>query len=140
MHSGQSYGHYQSYIRFCEHVFDTRPIKYRLDSAQILYWVEVLRGTPSTTWYRYSEVYGRLAILRLEFKKLLFDDLLPPSIHLRDVHKKYREAKQQPGQLVHSLIQYLKEREAQIISVPEDHQMSTILRALYPWIEAQVSN
>lgn len=27
-----------------------------------------------------------------------------------------------------------------MIPVPEDHQMSTILGALHPWIEAQVSN
>ena len=66
--------------------------------------------------------------------------MLPPSIRLRDVHKRYREAKQRPGQSVHSLIRYLEELEAQMIPVPEDHQMSTILGALYPWIEAQVSN
>lgn len=140
VYSGQTYGHYQSYIRSCEHVFDTRPTTYRLDTDRVLYGVGVLRGTPSTTWYRYAEVHGRLSISWTEFKKFLLDDLLPPSIRLRDVHKKYREAKQRPGQSVHSLIRYLEELEAQMIPVPEEHQMSTILGALHPWIETQVSN
>lgn len=140
VYSGQTYGHYQSYVRSCEHVFDTRPTTYRLDTARVLYGVGVLRGTPSTTWYRYAEVHGRLSISWLEFKEFLLDDLLPPSIRLRDVHKKYREAKQRPGQPVHSLIRYLEELEAEMIPVPEDHQMSTILGALHPWIKAQVTN
>ena len=55
------------------------------------------------------------------------------------MHKKYREAKQKPGQSVHGLIRYLEELEAQMIPVIEDHQMSTILGAIHPWIEAQVS-
>lgn len=112
VYSGQTYGHYQSYVRSCEYVFDTRPTTYRLDTACVLYGVGVLRGTPSTTWYRYAEVHGRLSISWLVFKKFLLDDLLPPSIRLRDVHKKYREAKQRLGQSVHSLIRYLEELEA----------------------------
>lgn len=56
VYSGQTYGHYQSYIRSCEHVFDTRPTTYRLDIDRLLYRVGVLRGTPSTTRYRYIEV------------------------------------------------------------------------------------
>lgn len=56
------------------------------------------------------------------------------------MHKKYREAKQRPGQSVHALIRYLEELKAQMIPVPEDHQMSTILGALHPWIEVQISN
>lgn len=117
-----------------------RPTNYRLDTERVLYGIGVLRGIPSTTWYRYAEVHGRLSISWIEFKKLLLDDLLPPSIRLRDVHKKYREAKQQPGQSVHSLIRYLEELEAQMIPVPKDHPMSTILGALHPWIKNQVSN
>lgn len=66
--------------------------------------------------------------------------MLPPSIRLRNVHKKYREAKQQPEQSVHALICYLEELETQMIPVPENHQMSTILGALHPWIKVQISN
>ena len=62
VYSGQTYGHYQSFIRSFEHVFDTRPTNYRLDADRVLYGVRVLRGTPSTTWYRYAEVHGRLSI------------------------------------------------------------------------------
>lgn len=57
-----------------------------------------------------------------------------------NVYKKYDKAKQQHGQSVYSLIWYLEELESNIIFVPKDHQISTILGALYPWIEAQVSN
>lgn len=74
------------------------------------------------------------------FKTFLLDDLFPPEIRLRDVHKKYREAKQKQGQNVHGLIRYLEELEAQMVPVTEDHQMSTILGELHPWIEAQVSS
>ena len=74
------------------------------------------------------------------FKIFLLDNLFPPEIRLRDVHKKYRKAKQRPGQTVHTLIRYLEEIEAQMVSVTEDHQMSTILDALYSWIETQVSS
>lgn len=112
VYSGQTYGHYQSYIRSCEHVFDTRPTTYRTDTAGVLYGVGALRGTRSTTWYRYAEVNGRLSISWLEFKKFPLDDLIPPSIRLRDIHKKYQEAKQRPGQSIHSLILYLDELEA----------------------------
>ena len=37
-------------------------------------------------------------------------------------------------------MRYLEKLEMQMIPVPEDHQMSTILGALHLWIEAQVSN
>lgn len=33
----------------------------------------------------------------------------------------------------------MEELKAQIVLVTEDHQMTTLLGALYPWIEAQVS-
>lgn len=59
---------------------------------------------------------------------------------MRNIYKKYREAKQRSEQSIHSFIRYLEELEAQIIPIPEDHQRSTILGALHPWIEAQVSN
>lgn len=75
-----------------------------------------------------------------KFKTFLLDDLFPLEIRLRNVHKKYREAKQKPGQNVHGLIRYLKELEAQMVPVIEDHQMSIILGALHTWIEAQVSS
>ena len=113
---------------------------YRLDADCVLYGVGVLRSTPSSICYQYAKVHERLPISWKEFKKFLLKDLLPPSIRLRDVHKRYREAKQQPGQSVHSFIGYLEELEAQMISVPKDHQMSTILGALHSWIETQVSN
>ncbi len=140
VYSRQTYGHYQSFIRSCEHVFDMRPTTYRLDADRVLYRVGVLRSIPSTTWYRYSDVHGRLSISWKEFKKFLLNDLLPPSIRLCDVYKRYREAKQRSWQSVHSLIRYLEELETQMIPVPKNHQMSTILGALHPWIEAQVSN
>ena len=139
-YSGQTYAHYQSYIRACEHVFDTRPTTYRKEADRVLYGVGALEGIPSITWYRYAEIHGRLSISWGEFKKFLLDDLLPPFIRLRDVHKKYREAKQRPAQTVHGLVRYLEELEAQMVPVTEDHQMSTILGALHPWIEAQVSS
>ena len=139
-YSGQTYAHYQSYIRACEHVFDTRPTTYRKEADRVLYGIGALEGTASITWYRYAEIHGRLSISWGGFKKFLLDDLLPPSIRLRDVYKRYREAKQQPGQTVHGLVQYLEELEAQMVPVTEDHQMSTILGALHPWIEAQVSS
>lgn len=56
------------------------------------------------------------------------------------MHKKYREAKQLSGQSMHAFIRYLEELEAQMIPVPKDHQMSTILGTLHPWIEAQISS
>lgn len=67
-----------------------------------------------------------------KFKTFLLDDLFPPEIRLRDVHKKYRKTKQKPGQNFHSLIRYLEELEAQMVPVTKDHQMSTIFSALYP--------
>ena len=74
------------------------------------------------------------------FKTFLLDDLFQPEIRLRDVDKKYREAKQQSGQNVQKLICYLEELEAQRVPVTEDQQISIILGALHPWIEAQVSS
>ncbi len=74
------------------------------------------------------------------FQKILLDDLFPSEIRLRDIHKKYQEAHQMPGQDVQSLIQYLEELESQMIPVTYDHQMSTILETLSPWIESQVSS
>lgn len=139
-YSGANYAAYQSFIRACEHVFRTRPVTYRKDEDKVLYGIGALEGTPSTTWYRYEEKFGRLDMSWDKFKTFLLDDLFPPEIRLRDVHKKYREAKQKPGQNVHGLIRYLEELEAQMVPVTEDHQMSTILGALHPWIEAQVSS
>lgn len=128
----QTYGHYQSYVCSCKHVFDTRPITYWLNIACVLYRVRVLRDTPSTIWYQYTEIYKRLSIAWLEFQKFLLNDLLLFSIQLRNFHKKYQEAKQRLEQSVHSFIQYLEELKAQIIPVSKDHQMNTILVALHP--------
>lgn len=139
-YSGSNYAAYQSFIRSCEHVFRTRPVTYRKDVDKVLYGIGALEGNPSTTWYRHEEKFGRLDMSWDTFKTFLLDDLFPPEIRLRDVHKKYREAKQKPGQNVHGLIRYLEELEAQMVPVTEDHQMSTILGALHPWIEAQVSS
>lgn len=139
-HSGLNYASYQSFIRACEHVFRTRPVTYRKDVDKVLYGVGGLEGTPSTTWYRHEEKFGELDITWDTFKTFLLDDLFPPEIRLRDVHKKYPEAKQKQGQNVHGLIRYLEELEAQMVPVTEDHHMSTILGALHPWIEAQVSS
>lgn len=75
-----------------------------------------------------------------KFKIFPLNDLFPPKIHLRDVHKKYREAKQKPGQNVYGLIRYLEKLEVQMVFITENHQMSTILGAFYPWIEVQVSS
>ena len=139
-YSGLKYGQYQSFIRVCEHLFCTRPVTYRKDVNKVLYGIGALEGTPSITWYRHEEKFGRLDMTWDMFKTFLLDDLFPPEIRLRDVHKKYREAKQQSGQNVHGLIRYLEELEAQMVPVTEDQQMSTILGALHPWIEAQVSS
>ena len=139
-YSGSNYAAYQSFIRACEHVFRTRPVTYRKDVDKVLYGIGALEGTPSTTWYRHEEKFGRLDMSWDTFKTFLFDDLFPPEIRLRDVHKKYREAKQKQGQNLHGLIIYLEELEAQMVPVTKDHQMSTILGALHPWIEAQVSS
>ena len=139
-YSGANYAAYQSFIRACEHVFRTRPVTYRKDEDKVLYGIRALEGTPSTTWYRYEEKLGRLDMSWDKFKTFLLDDLFPPEIRLRDVHKKYREAKQKPGQNVHGLIRYLEELEAQMVPVTEDHQMSIIFGALHLWIEAQVSS
>ncbi len=59
VYSGQTYGHYQSFICSCEYVFDTRPTTYQLNTDRVLYGVGVLRSTLFTTWYRYTEVQGR---------------------------------------------------------------------------------
>lgn len=139
-YSGLNYAQYQTFVRACEHVFRTRPTTYRKEFDKVLYGIGALEGTPSTTWYRYEEKFGRLDMGWDAFKTFLLDDLFPPEIRLRDVHKKYREARQRTGQTVHSLIRYLEELEAQMVPVTEDHQMSTILGALHPWIEAQVSS
>ena len=56
-----------------------------------------------------------------------------------NLHKKYWETKQRPGQTFHALIRCLEELEAQIIPLTEDHRMSTIFGALHLWIENQVS-
>ena len=66
--------------------------------------------------------------------------MLSPEIYLRDVHKKYHEAKQQITQTVHRLIWNLEELESQIMSMPEDLQMSTILGALHLWIKVTISS
>lgn len=139
-YSGLNYGQYQSFIRACEHVFRTRPVTYRKNVDKVLYGTGALEGNPSTTGYRHEEKFGRLDMTWDTFKTFLLDDLFPPEIRLHDVHKKYREAKQQSGQNVHGLIRYLEELEAQMVPVTEDHQMSTILGALHPWIESQVSS
>ena len=140
LYLGQNYTQYQNYIRVCKHVFNTRPTTYRKDADRVLYGIGALEGTPSSSWYRHEEKNGRLTISWDEFKKFLLDDLLPPEIRLRDVHKKYRKAKQRITQTVHGLIRYLEELEAQMMPVPEDLQMSTILGALHPWIEVAISS
>lgn len=88
-YSGANYASYQSFIRACEHVFRTRPVTYRKDEDKVLYGIGALEGTPSTTWYRYEEKFGRLDMSWDKFKTFLLDDLFPPEIRLRDVHKKY---------------------------------------------------
>ena len=139
-YSGLNYAQYQTFVRECEHVFRTRPTTYRKEVDKVLYGIGALEGTPSTTWYRYEEKFGWLDMGWDAFKTFLLDDLFPPEIRLRDVHKKYREAKQRPGQTVHALIRYLEELEAQMVPITGDHQMSTILGALHPWIKTQVSS
>lgn len=139
-YSGLNYAHYQSFVGSCEHLFCTRPTTYRRDVHKVLYGIGLLEGTPSTSWYRYEERFGRLDISWNAFKTFLLDDLCPPEIRLQDAHKKYREAKQRTGQTVHALVRYLEDLEEQMVSVTEEDQISTILRALHPWIEAQVSS
>lgn len=139
-YSGLNYAQQQSFVRSCEHIFCTRPTTYRKDVHKVLYGIGLLEGTPSTSWYRYEERYGRLDTSWDAFKTLLLDDICPPEIRLQDAHKKYREAKQRTGQTVHALVRYLEGLEAQMVPVTEDDQISTILRALHPWIEAQVSS
>ena len=129
-YSSLNYCQYQSFIRACEHVFRTRPITYRKDFDKVLYGIGALEGTPSTTWHHHEEKFGKLHMTWDMFKTFLLDDLFPPEIRPCDVYKKYRVAKQQSGQNVHRLIRYLEEFEAQIVSVTEDQQMSTILSAL----------
>lgn len=139
-YSGLNYAHYQSFVRSCEHLFCTRPTTYRRDVHKVLYGIGLLEGTPSTSWYRYEERSGRLDMSWDAFKTFLLDDLCPPEIRLQDAHKKYREAKQRTGQTVHALVRYLEDLEEQMVPVTEDDQISTILRALHSWIEAQVSS
>lgn len=139
-YSGLNYAQYQSFVIACEHLFSTRPATYREDVDKVLYGIGLLKGTPSTSWYRYQERYGRMGMSWNAFKTLLLDDLCPPEIRLQDAHKKYREARQKTGQTVHALVRYLEELEAQMVPVTEDDQINTILRALHPWIEAEVSS
>lgn len=137
---GLDYAHYQSFVRSCEHLFCTRPSTYRRDVHKVLYGIGLLEGTPSTSWYRYEERFGRLDMSWDAFKTFLLDGLCPPEIRLQDALKKYREAKQRTGQTVHALVRYLEDLEEQMVPVAEEDQISTILRALHPWIEAQVSS
>ena len=73
-------------------------------------------------------------------KTFLLNDLFPSEIWLHDIHKKYREAKQQLEQNVHGLIRCSEKLEAQIVFTKEDPKMNTILVPFHPWIEAQVSS
>ena len=119
-YSSLNYGQYQSFICACENVFRTQPVTYRNNVDKLLYGIGTLEGTPSTTWYSHEEKFGRLDMTWDIFKTFMLDDLFPPEIPLRDVHKKYREAKQQLGQNVHGLIRYLEELEAQMVPDTED--------------------
>lgn len=110
-YSGLNYAHYQSLIRSCGHLFCTRPITYRRDVHKILYGIGLLEGSPSTSWYRYEERFGRLDMSCDAFKIFLLDDLCPPEIRLQEAQKKYREAKQRTGQTVHALVRYLEDFE-----------------------------
>lgn len=139
-YSGLDYAHYQSFVRSCEHLFCTRPTTYRRDVHKVLYGIGLLEGTPSTSWYRYEERFGRLDMSWDAFKTFLLDDLCPPEIRLQDALKKYQEARQGTGQTVHALVRYLEDLEEQMVPVAEEDRISTILRALHPWIEAQVSS
>lgn len=140
-YSGLNYAQYQSFVRSCEHLFCTRPTTYRRDVHKVLYGIGLLEGSPYTSWYRYEERFGRLDMSWDGFKTFMLDDLCAPEIRLQVAHKNYREAKQRPGQTVHALVRYLEDLEEQMVSVvTEDEQISTILRALHPWIAAQVSS
>ncbi len=139
-YSGLYYGQYQSFVRECEHLLQTKPITYRKNVDKVLYHIDALEGTLFTTWYRYKEKLGWMDIGLDALKTFLLDDLFPLEIRLRDVHQKYREEKQRPGQTGHALIRYLEELEMQMVPVTKDHQMSTIFGDLYLWIEIQVSS
>lgn len=137
-YSGLNYAQYQSFVRSCEHLFCTRPTTYRREVHKVLYGIGLLEGGPSTSWYRHEERFGRLDMSWDGFKTFFLDELCPPEIRLQVAHKKYREAKQSSGQTVHALVRYLEDLEEQMVSVTEDDQIGTILRALHPWIAAQV--
>lgn len=127
-----NYATYQSFIRVCEHVFRTRPVTYWKDVDKVFNGIGALEKTPSTIWYCYEEKFGRFDMSWDMFKTLLLDDLFPPEICLRNVHKKYWEVKQWERQNVHGLIKYLEELEAQMISITKDNEMSIIFGALHP--------
>ena len=139
-YSGGSFLELQTFERSCEHVFDVRPTTYRKDVDRVLFGRGGLEGIPMTTWYRREDKLGRLDITWNGFKTFLLDDLLPPEIRLRDVHRKHKEVRQQPGQSVHSLVRYIEELEAQMVELPEELQMTTILHALHPSIEIAISS
>lgn len=139
-YSGQNYTEYLSFVRACEHVFCTKPTTYRKEVDKVLYGIGALEGIPFKSWYRYEEKFGRSDVDWDAFKTFLLHDLFPPEVYPSDVHKKYRETNQKIGQDVHGLVAYLEELEAQMVPVTEEYQMSILLGALHPWIEAKVSS
>ncbi len=139
-YAGLYYPQYQTFVRECEHVFQTRPTNQRKEVDKVLYGKSVLEETPSTTWYHYKEKFGWLDMGSDAFQTFLLYDLFSLEIRLRDGHKKYRGSNQRQGQTVHTLIRFLAELEAQMVAVTEDHQMSIILGTLHSWIKTQVSS
>lgn len=61
----------------------------------------------------------------------MLDAFLLPEIQLCDAHSKQKEGRQQPGQLLNSLVRYIEQLELKIIEISEELQMIIVLHALH---------
>lgn len=139
-YEGKSYWDLQRFLRQCQNVFTIRSRQYRRDIRRVHYARSYLKGQPEKDWWTYEEALERRAEAPTWalFKQFLEEKVSPISIRVTEAIRKYREARQKPGQTIAAFASYMDELEQQMPPMGKEARIHNLLDGLRPEINSTI--
>ena len=107
---------YDTFVRACDNVFDTRPIIYQLKLSKIQFVQSLLNGDPASQWdseRKRIREHGLVPHTWQIMKELLLEKVSPSQLRQLNISDQIKKLRQRPGQTVDQLVTYLDSLEGQ---------------------------